>query len=144
MSPRKMYPRKTCEPGRGAVGPNPPKCLSPIAGEKGQKFSVSGLFSFLHFVPFYFTSLIYLSFLLCSFIPLFFFYSFLKSFFNICLSNSFFHTTFPSFFSALLPSFLPFVLPSTLDQFLSYFLCSMQEALKHWIKMPICFKQSAC
>lgn len=42
MSPRKMYPRKTHELGRRAVGPNPPKCLSPIVGvrEKGQTFSV--------------------------------------------------------------------------------------------------------
>lgn len=104
MSPGKTYPRKTCELGRRAVGPNPPKCLSPIVGvwEKEQTFTVymlqftllPTLLSFL--LPFFISSLLPLIF---SFIPS-------SSTFLYCVLLCFSDFSY-SLTSPLLPAILP-------------------------------------
>lgn len=174
MSPGKTYPRKTCELGRRAVGPNPPKCLSPIVGvwEKWQTFSVYMLqftflallpscflhlflFCFLHFLSSSFDFLIH-SFLI--YLPLLrsFMFFWLFLFFNIspppCHSTPSFHTTSPSFICSFQLYFLqpfPSFFPHSLNQLVLLFppCCAWNWSVQSepcWCPVNKCFTRSAC
>lgn len=135
MSPRKMYPRKTYELGRGAVGQSTPKCLSPTVGvwEKGQICS-SFLLSCISFTAYFLFHRLNLT---LSFLSLLFFLHLSLNRSNILPSA----LLRPLFTPPFLPSFVLFNSTTPIPSFLSaltllitpfssfiYFLHSMKEA----------------